>query len=173
MKKRKLSIFITVVILLGGIVYLLSFAKRFFDNELTEVARFDSREEAITAGALGRGWLPQFLPQSAVRICEQHIGEDNHVLVSFYCGETDMKELIVQMKALPLHEFDRIKPRWLSPNAACGSPEIATGDLSNLQKGRWELYVVGSDAPKRVTARAIHRWYVLLNRESRRLILWS
>jgi len=49
----------------------------------TLVTRYASRTEADRAGAFGSGWLPQFLPPSAVDIWERHNIDTNETWGAF------------------------------------------------------------------------------------------
>ena len=65
------------------------------------VERYATRAEAEAAGAFRRGWLPTFLPASAVELNESHDLDTNERWLSFRADTTELRTLVARLETLP------------------------------------------------------------------------
>lgn len=62
----------------------------------TTTNQYSNYKEAVTDGALQRGWLPRNIPDSAHEITEAHNVDTNEVLAKFKFDRVDMNNLLRQ-----------------------------------------------------------------------------
>jgi hypothetical protein len=118
--------------------------------EKSPVNRYASRAQADTAGAVDRGWVPNFVPESASDIVESHDVEANQARVEFTVPADELDLMVARGALLPLPKsFGRAVskaisvPRWsslgsddLEPFARCGRDEGSGFGFMNHSTGR-------------------------------------
>jgi hypothetical protein len=75
--------------------------------EETPVAEYKTFAEAQADDAIGRGWLPTFLPASATDIREIHNLDTNARWLSFHAPSGDLRRMVQSFKALSYTEARR------------------------------------------------------------------
>lgn len=55
---------------------------------------YQNYEEVVADGAIQRGWIPDYLPVSAVNIYEKHDLDTNETIVKFWISTNEIKSLI-------------------------------------------------------------------------------
>lgn len=93
--------------------------------------RFENMNEASRAGAIERGWLPRFTPQSSFDIQLRYDLDTNEVWISFGWDGTD-GELDKQCKpfSLTLEDLPKRSPTWWPHEL---SPSTSTESLAALK----------------------------------------
>jgi hypothetical protein len=94
-------------------------------------------EAAVSAGAIDRGWIPEFIPPSAKEIKETHNLDTNEVWVSFVWGSGE----------------------WLSVEEDCRTVEGERIELPRKSGGGWwpPALVEASNPPPRKSEYAYYR----------------
>lgn len=118
--------------------------------EKSPVNRYASRAQADAAGAIDRGWVPDFIPENASSIIETHSVDANQARVEFTVPAKDYAGLVARARFVPLPKsFDRAvakaidMPSWsslgkgnLQPVARCNGGEGNGLGLINRETGR-------------------------------------
>ncbi len=84
-------------------------------------------EDIIAAGAIKRGWVPEFIPQSATNIVEQHNIDTNDGFLSFNAPELELEALKSKCKPLTYNDVKYLSnyPLWW-PSELEGSNEVSS-----------------------------------------------
>ena len=112
--------------------------------------KYESRELAAAAGAIDRGWVPEFLPERAFDIVESHSVDANHFRVEFSIHIEDYAEMLKDgaLVTLPASTNDSVRrkislPSWstlgrgkLQPIAKCNDLYGGGLGLVNIETGR-------------------------------------
>ena len=106
-------------------------------------ARYATYGDAVEQGAVRRGWLPPYVPQSATEIAEVHDLDTNAQLLRFEAPPAALTEMVARLTPAPGRDVPP-PPRRLSPPAGglwrrdLGSgalPEGITGYRAHLDSG--------------------------------------
>ena len=106
-----------------------------------ERAEYPTYAAAEHAGAVTRGWIPAFVPRSAVKISEAHDLDVNTQRLRFRAPESDLRRMTAHLRPLTL--------------AAARTPGVRSPDLA----GEWPSEV--SAQPLRQTPRAALSFYAV------------
>lgn len=76
--------------------------------------RYADMRAAGDDGAVGRGWLPRFIPDSAFQIIERHNRKTNQIWLSFEIPKGDESSLLERCKPVDLGEvvWSGDNPGW-------------------------------------------------------------
>lgn len=107
-----------VVLVVAGII-----ALHWFENPKSE---YDDYSSVVEDDAIGRGWIPDFLPKSATNIVEQHPIDASYGYVSFDADARDIANLYEICRRM---EYTEVKyfssyPYWW-PRELVGSTEVS------------------------------------------------
>lgn len=116
---KLLYLFISLLVL--AVVAVAAFHR--FENPKS---KYDDFQAVIEDDAIGRGWIPDFLPKSATEIVEQHPIDESHGYVSFNASVTDIEQLRESCSAI---NYDEVKyfssyPIWW-PDKLTGSNSVS------------------------------------------------
>jgi len=109
-------------------------------------------DEVLEAEAIGRGWIPEFLPKSAKNIVEKHNIENNWGVVEFSFSNDDKQLILSVVNKVHLSKIEVLKKRM---------PSVTELDIS----GKIDFYMVQNDFEKGYLAvnwvqlRAIY-WFI-------------
>jgi hypothetical protein len=97
---------------------------------------FETREsfyanysQAVSDGAIIKGWLPMFLPHSATNIAERHDIDTNEIWVQFYFSKDDLSFLLRSCEKIESTKV--IYPRLNVTQAIDWWPSNLRGSLNN------------------------------------------
>ena len=166
---------IIVVVVLGlsgvGVLLLRSYNHRHAFNAATRT--YATLQDAMEAGVIKQGWLPDFLPRSARDIREKHNYEENRVIA---CFSFDPSEKMLRMLSEAIEVADdRIE--GMRPPAAIGEEEpwfrreITQGEFRALTRAGFRFYSMERNetlGPHQVIA----TWYFAVNQKAGLAYLW-
>ena len=72
-------------------------------------AYYPKYEDALKAGAIERGWIPEIIPKTATDIHEQHDLDTNEVWLRFDLPSADKDRLIAGMRRLTAREISNVR----------------------------------------------------------------
>ena len=100
-------------------------------------SEYPSAQAAISAGAIERGWVPEFLPSSAREISEKHNLDTNEVWLRFSVDPNERSS--IDMSCRKISGSDAVLPR---KGAGEWWPEALTEQKgrASLQAGAYTLY---------------------------------
>ncbi len=89
-------------------------------------SRYDDYQAVVADDAIGRGWVPPFLPRSATEITEQHSIDTNIGFVSFKANAAEIKRMKDDCAAMQYTEVKYFSsyPNWW-PDELTGSNEVS------------------------------------------------
>jgi hypothetical protein len=89
-------------------------------------SKYDDYQAVVADGAIGRGWVPPFLPRSAIEITEQHSIDANFGFISFNADAEDierMKDRCAEMQYTEVKYLSSYPIWW--PTELTGSNEVS------------------------------------------------
>jgi hypothetical protein len=109
-------------IVFGGLGVGLAWGLLVYNPDLM-VEQYATFSQADSAGAVRRGWLPSFVPQSATDLRDVHDYDTNHQWLRFRAPERDLHSMTLHLDPAP--QLKVPKPRkwegsWVPENAAPG-----------------------------------------------------
>ena len=89
-------------------------------------SKYDDYQAVVTDDAIGRGWVPSFLPKSAIEITEQHSIDANFGFVSFYADAGDIERIKDGCAAIQYSDVKYLSsyPVWW-PTELTGSNDVS------------------------------------------------
>jgi hypothetical protein len=87
------------------------------------VEQYATFQQADSAGAVRRGWLPSFVPHSATDLRDVHDYDTNQQWLRFRAPERDLQDMTLQLDPAPRLEAPaprRWEGSWVPVNAALG-----------------------------------------------------
>lgn len=118
-------------------------------DEITE--RYDTWEDASRANAVVRGWIPDFVPDTALKISDTHNLDTNAQFLTFHVSPSEIPRMVSGLQKLAGQDATRafrlverekeqhIYPATWSIHLTCG--ENASGGLFvNSTTGRADYY---------------------------------
>ncbi len=107
------------VILVAGVVALAGLAGMMIHVlATTTVLEYASYNAAATDSTHGRGWLPAFVPHSAIQMRAAYDAGSKEQWLRFRAGEPELRAMVAPMEALASRDIDRNRsspPRWSGP----------------------------------------------------------
>jgi len=112
----------------------------------TQRASYATYEAAAQAGAVQRGWIPSFVPQSAIEMTEAHDLDLNTQRLRFRIPLGDVPRMTAGMEPLPLAEASA--PSVRSPALSGDWPEELTtpGQAPRASLRLYRASATGADA---------------------------
>ena len=88
--------------------------------------KYDDYQAVVADDAVGRGWVPPFLPKSATEITEQHSIDTNNGFISFKADAEDIERMKEGCDAMQYTEVKYLSsyPIWW-PDWLTGSYEVS------------------------------------------------
>lgn len=96
-------------------------------------AHYPTWQEVVKNGAITRGWIPSFLPNSSTNISERHDLDTNAGAFCFFAPTSDLELLVSQLERVPASRFHAVVPS-ISGSHTWWQPALAKGRLSELVK---------------------------------------
>jgi hypothetical protein len=103
----------------------------------TQRANYDDYAAAQAAGAVERGWIPDFVPLSATTIAEAHDLDLNTQRLRFQLPEADLQQLVSRLEPIPLAQV--WPPDVRSPDLDGDWPSDLTG-IRHTQRSSFRTY---------------------------------
>ncbi len=120
-------------------------------------AFYKDRGEAASDGAMSRGWIPEFLPNSATNICEQHDIDTNRGAIAFSASPQELRTLKATLEPVntTIPSSDALGP-WFVPTFEQWPTYLRRKNVHMLVKN-------GFNICKKVDTRTSTVWYIALN----------
>jgi hypothetical protein len=77
----------TLLFLSASLLFMIGLAACFLSETIEST--YENIDEAVTAGAVERGWVPEWLPDTAVNLHEKHDLDSNASILRFSLSLTD------------------------------------------------------------------------------------
>ena len=113
MRKR----FVIGSLVLGGVIVVSVALVLTYRGEIKR-SRYRTFAQAAAAGAVQRGWIPEFIPQSAREIEEAHDLDTNYQWISFEAPPADLRRALLPLQQISLYEARAMGFRnsWFAPH---------------------------------------------------------
>ncbi len=104
----------------------------------TQEKFYPNVEAAKKDGAIGGGWIPNIIPETASEIYERHNLDTNRVWLRFKFDKKDIKELIAQIEEVKPNEITAIE--FSAPNVRWWPKDVNKDSLTKGQQLGLKLY---------------------------------
>ena len=117
-------------------------------------------KEATNAGAVSRGWLPPFLPESTTEIWETHDLDTNAGAFCFFSPTADLEALSLALESVPSSRLKSIGP-WLSVSKSWWPQTLARRRVEEfVRNDGFAIYQRRIQNPRRGE---VEIWYFAIN----------